>query len=892
MRFDPLHGVLSKLAVSELLAHKTRIALTVAAIALSVSLVVAVTSGYASAEGAAQLYLNRFLGSTDAQVTRQSHTPLDESIVAELARDPDVSNVIGRLENQSGLLDVNGKPVEGSQAHIVGIRRPVDKKVETLALVSGNWFEGDEGDVAVIDQVAAEVMNLKVGDSFALPGTKGPPLVLKVVAIVHKPGILAAHVQTVYVPLRTLQRFAMPADKPQVTRIMIEFKKDTQSTAFEARWKPRLAALDPLIKLRLTRESRTELDKNLQGVHALSYIGGTVSMVAATFIVFSALSMGVAERQRSLAMLRAIGMFRIQIGQLVVAEGALLALLGAAVGVPLGFLWVKILVSIPAFADLLTAGLIVSWGGVLMGAGGSMMAALAASALPAWNAMRVSPLEAMSPLASPASSRVPWKLILLGFALIWVDSFLLFGPVRSIVRSDTIARGVSFYGHFLLGLPCLLLGFFLLSPLFVRTIEAFVGPLVCAIFRLRYALLRQQLSSGMWRAAGTCAALMVGLALLVVLNVQGNSALSGWKLPDKFPDIFIAAPPLSSLDESAIEKLQSTPGLKRGEVMPIAIASPEFSNPIFAVIGAAVLPNATMFFGIDPDMAFKLMELDFREGTPEQAQELLKKGRHLVVTEEFRQLKGLHIGDTLALNTPRHGQVDYTIAGVVWSPGIDVIVSMQDMSRQFDQRTAASVFGTLADAKEDFGVDRVYLVAANLDRSHFEKDEVLKVVQQSVGQMGMKIGDIRAIKFAIQEGFQRLLLFISSVALAAMAVASLGVTNTIMASIRSRRWQFGILRSIGVTRGQLLRMVLAEATLLGLVGCALGLTAGALMSVNARGLSALTVGYVPPVTIPWGIVAIGSAAIMAISILASVVPAWGVARTEPLALLQAGRAAV
>jgi putative ABC transport system permease protein len=299
-----------------------------------------------------------------------------------------------------------------------------------------------------------------------------------------------------------------------------------------------------------------------------------------------------------------------------------------------------------------------------------------------------------------------------------------------------------------------------------------------------------------------------------------------------------------------------------------------------------------MFFGIDPDMAFKLMELDFREGTPEQAQELLKKGRHLVVTEEFRQLKGLHIGDTLALNTPRHGQVDYTIAGVVWSPGIDVIVSMQDMSRQFDQRTAASVFGTLADAKEDFGVDRVYLVAANLDRSHFEKDEVLKVVQQSVGQMGMKIGDIRAIKFAIQEGFHRLLLFISSVALAAMAVASLGVTNTIMASIRSRRWQFGILRSIGVTRGQLLRMVLAEATLLGLVGCALGLTAGALMSVNARGLSALTVGYVPPVTIPWGIVAIGSAAIMAISILASVVPAWGVARTEPLALLQAGRAAV
>ena len=33
-----------------------------------------------------------------------------------------------------------------------------------------------------------------------------------------------------------------------------------------------------------------------------------------------------------------------------------------------------------------------------------------------------------------------------------------------------------------------------------------------------------------------------------------------------------------------------------------------------------------------------------------------------------------------------------------------------------------------------------------------------------------------------------------------MAVASLGVTNTILASIRTRRWQYGILRSIGLTR--------------------------------------------------------------------------------------------
>ena len=113
-----------------------------------------------------------------------------------------------------------------------------------------------------------------------------------------------------------------------------------------------------------------------------------------------------------------------------------------------------------------------------------------------------------------------------------------------------------------------------------------------------------------------------------------------------------------------------------------------------------------------------------------------------------------------------------------------------------------------------------------------------------------------------------------------------------MASIRSRRWELGILRSIGVTRSQLLRLILAEATLLGLVGCALGLAAGALMSLNARGLSALTIGYVAPPDPPWGIIWAGSGVVMFIAIAASLWPAWTASRTEPLQLLQAGRAAV
>jgi putative ABC transport system permease protein len=172
-----------------------------------------------------------------------------------------------------------------------------------------------------------------------------------------------------------------------------------------------------------------------------------------------------------------------------------------------------------------------------------------------------------------------------------------------------------------------------------------------------------------------------------------------------------------------------------------------------------------------------------------------------------------------------------------------------------------------------------------------DKEVVLKKVKEQVGERGWKAGDVRKIKYEIEQGFKRLLMLATTVAFCAMAVAAMGVTNTVMASVRSRQWQFGILRSIGVTRGQLLRLVLCEAVLLGMVGAALGLAAGFLMAFNAMGMSEYILGYVPGIDAPWGIISIGVGIILAISILASLWPAGAVAKAEPLELLQAGRAA-
>src|SRR5688572_11388178 len=125
-----------KLILSNFRTRRIRVALTVAAIALSVSLVVAVTSGYKSAEAAAHKFLTQYMGSTDAQISRTNdfRAGTRESLVDELRQDPDVRRVVGRLEVESGLLDKEGKPISARAAQLIGLRRPDDTKVETLQI--------------------------------------------------------------------------------------------------------------------------------------------------------------------------------------------------------------------------------------------------------------------------------------------------------------------------------------------------------------------------------------------------------------------------------------------------------------------------------------------------------------------------------------------------------------------------------------------------------------------------------------------------------------------------------------------------------------------------------------------------------------------------------------
>lgn len=930
----------AKLASADVRFRPVRFFLGSAAMMLSVALVVAITSGYASLEGAMRSFIEVFIDATDFEITntqdRRPAVPI--ALADDLRADGRVRSVHARVEAYVTPMDENDTPLPAASLNLFGIDRATDPIDDKLQLYEGRWFEPGEPNTIVLDENALSLLDKKVGDTIRVPNHVAP-VELKIVGGVRQIGLLRGFYRTGYLPVATLQHLTGADAGNLVTKVRGEFHVDVDADAFVGYWQQKLIAQSESLQIRLIREQRSELDRNLRGLKLASYMGSSVSLLAAAFIVFGTVSMGVAERRRQLALLRAVGAGRLLVVKTVLAESALMACVGIVVGIPLGIVLVHVLDLV--FPSLFSAGVFVDRLGLLFAAVVTLIAGVGAGIWPAIRASRTSPLEAMQSVANAPAHPLPKLAIAVGLLLVSLDSLIIFAPIGSLLRTigvEQFEREARFYAHFALGLPTLMLGMLLVAPLIVFFAERAIGPIAAKLAGVRFELLRQQLSGSPWRSAGTAAALMVGLAVLVTMQVQSTSALSSWNLPTRFPDIFILAEGgAGRLNDAEVARIRETPGLDADRVTPVHVVSPRLGDNVFALAGA-MLPDMTLFIGLEPERALDMMQLDFRSGDEATAKRMLtsgrkvtltdgsvlhgtiesqgessislrlldgsnrtvntgeiksnEPGRYIIITEEFRKVRGYELGSVFPLEAGviLTRKYDYVVVGVVWSPGLDVMLARFDLSSRVQEQTASTVFGTIADARRDFGSGDAFLVAAyvNDDRP---REQLISTMSKELGRTGLYIADVRRLKEEMVETFESVVRMASTIAWAAMAVASLGVTNAVVAGVQARRWTIGVLRAIGLTRGELLRLVLIESMLLGIAGAMLGLAAGLLISTNARGLWAQVVGFEPPVSVPWLALAGAVAAVIALAGVAGIWPATSTSRRTTLELLQSGRSA-
>ena len=125
---------------------------------------------------------------------------------------------------------------------------------------------------------------------------------------------------------------------------------------------------------------------------------------------------------------------------------------------------------------------------------------------------------------------------------------------------------------------------------------------------------------------------------------------------------------------------------------------------------------------------------------------------------------------------------------------------------------------------------------------------------------------------------------IIGVAAISLIVGGLSVINTMAMSVAERTREIGIRRAIGGSRRRIVRELVAEAGVIGLLGGLIGLGLGAavVVLVNEAGRSSGTVLF--DLTAQTAAFAVGFSTIL--GMLAGIIPAWTAARLDPVSALR------
>ena len=152
---------------------------------------------------------------------------------------------------------------------------------------------------------------------------------------------------------------------------------------------------------------------------------------------------------------------------------------------------------------------------------------------------------------------------------------------------------------------------------------------------------------------------------------------------------------------------------------------------------------------------------------------------------------------------------------------------------------------------------------------------------------GVQILPVEARNGTVKEMTQAFRINLTALSLLAMVVALFLIYNTMTFSVARRRSMFGILRSLGVTRREVFRMIIIEALIVGIIGAFLGTVLGVIMGRGTVGLVSQTINdlfYVTTVRdIPVPIISLVKGILLGIlaTTTTAAVPAWEVINIPP-----------
>lgn len=827
-----------------LLAHRLRLVLTGLAIALGVAFMSGSFVFSATLSHSLDSLFAQASTGTDVQVTHTTPggstitgspaQPVPASVLAAVRAVSGVAAADGQVTGQAELLGRDGRKLPGSFG--VALSWPADAPFQaTFSNRTGRPPAGP-GQV-MIDRGSARRGHFAAGDTIGIviAGHAEPFTVTGITG--YGPADSIGGGSMAVFSLGTAQRLF--GKTGVYDRIVVKAAPGVSAAQLRDRIAAVLPPGDEAVTAASASASAAQQINSQLGILRDFFLGfAGIALFVGAFVIWNTFSIMIGQRTRELALTRALGASAGQVFRSVLAEAVIVAAVASLAGAGLGLLLAKgLAVLLSSFGlSLPISGLVVPVAELAVAVGTGIAMTVVAALAPAYRATRVAPVQALRDPAPEPSRVSPRRL---------AGGLVLTAAGVAALLTGTSGGGIALAAA---GAAGCFVGITVLAPLTVRPLASLAAaPLVRLPGRAgRIGLLaRGNTIRNPKRTSATAAALMIGLAVITATSVLVSSAratigrqVDAGSRTRFYVQTSNGAAGLSPRLAAAIAR---QPGVQ-------AITEVRQAN---ATVNGAANRNVD---GIDPAAIGRFTDLGVTAG-----QVSALSGSNTIMVSGT----GWKLGQTLRVQFGAYGAFPLRVVAIFGNVGplSGYLVSHATLAADSGVRT-----------------DNVDLVRASASARGSIRAALTGYPDAQLLDQSGYIANQTAM-------LNSLLTLVTAMLILAIAIALLGVVNTLALSITERTREIGLLRAIGMRRGQLRQLVAAESMIISVIGALLGTGLG--LGLGAGLAVALTSSQQATVAIPAGQLAVYILATGAAGVLASVGPARRAARLDMLTAIAA-----
>ncbi|EIK80083.1 SalY-type ABC antimicrobial peptide transport system permease component [Gardnerella vaginalis 55152] len=616
---------------------------------------------------------------------------------------------------------------------------------------------------------------------------------------------------------------------------------------------------------------------------------GILALLISSLVIANTFQVLVAQRRRTLALLRVIGAQSHQLYAAVLLEAAILGVISAAVGVlcAIGFMGAISNVNINS-GPLSKIPLIVSLPAVVWPIAIGAIVTVLASMSAARSATKVTPMEALRPMDLIKDKRA--SIIRAVFGVLFIVVGILATALSAISLASMIAGKSPTAGSDS--------WMTLLGAMFGCAL-VFIGIVMTAIFWMPFAMkatgaimalcgpaskvANANVQRNPRRVAATGTALLIGVTLVstvVTGAICGKATLKG-VVDDRYSvDIIIQG---KNVDESLAADISKISGIKHTELLPAVPMT--FKN-------AKGKTEYAMAGGVDNVNQLKNVMHTNLDGVNINKDSILLPKFNNEGGEPFDLKKG-NLNLQAYVEKYSSGETDSN--NITPFTGMNTDPSNNDKSItvkqvQFKKYRNVNIYSrnTAFVSKSYFNnylKPTTHILLISVDSSKANLVDIVKNIRNITSSYAEVMAGGSVFQRAQWESaIDVMMMLLVGLIAVAVVIALIGVANTLSLSVIERTKESATLRAIGMTRGQVRRSLALEATLISLTSTVSGLIVGTAFGWIGSYMVFSAIGKVPFV-IDWTIYAVLALIALLAALLSSVLPARRAVKSSPVVAL-------